>query len=64
VILQRIWGAQQLSYNSWAVQPNPEALEKKFWGKRNVDILNVRLEDYVTQLTLRLRELPLAEAKP
>ncbi len=64
VILQRIWGAQQLSYNSWAVQPNPEALEKKFWGKRNVDILAVRLEDYVAQLTLRLRELPLAEAKP
>jgi len=64
VILQRIWGMQQRGYNSWAVQPNPEALEKKFWGKRNVDILNVRLEDYVAQLTLRLRELPLVEAKP
>jgi hypothetical protein len=64
VILQRIWGEQQLSYTSWAVQPAAEALDQKFWSKRNVDILNVRLEDYVAQLTTRLSALPLAQAKP
>jgi hypothetical protein len=64
VLLQRIWGGQQLSYTSWAVQPSAEALDQKFWSKHNVDILNVRLEDYVAQLTTRLSALPLAQVKP
>ena len=64
VILQRIWGEQQLSYASWAVQPAAEALDQKFWSKRNVDILNVRLEDYVVQLATRLSALPLVQVKP
>jgi hypothetical protein len=64
VILQRIWGEQQLSYTSWAVQPAAEALDQKFWSKRNVDILNVRLEDYVAQLATRLSALPLVQVKP
>jgi hypothetical protein len=64
VILQRIWGEQQLSYASWAVQPAAEALDQKFWSKRNVDILNVRLEDYVAQLATRLSALPLVQVKP
>jgi hypothetical protein len=64
VILQRIWGEQQLSYTSWAIQPAAEALDQKFWTKRNVDILNVRLEDYVAQLATRLSALPLAQVKP
>jgi hypothetical protein len=64
VILQRIWGEQQLSFNHWAVQPNAEALDKKFWSKRNVDILNVSLENYVAQLTMLISALPLIRAKP
>ncbi len=64
VILQRIWTEQQLSYTSWAIQENAEALDRKFWGKHNVEILNVRLEDYVKQLTMRLSALPLVRVKP
>lgn len=64
VILQRIWGEQQLSYASWAVQPAAEALDQKFWSKRNVDILNVRLEEYVAQLTRRLSALPPVQVQP
>ncbi len=64
VILQRLWGEQQLSYASWAIQSNPEALDQKFWSKRNVDIFNLRLEDYVAQLTMLLSALPPFGGKP
>lgn len=64
VILQRLWTQQHLSYSSWAIQENAEALDRKFWGKHNVEILNVRLEDYVKQLTTHLSTLPLIQVKP
>jgi hypothetical protein len=64
VILQRIWTEQQLSFTSWAVQENAEALDQKFWSKHDVEILNVRLEDYVAQLATRLSALPLVQVKP
>ncbi len=50
VILQRIWGAQKRSYNSWAIQLNPQAIDRKSWAKRNVDLLDMKLEDYVPLL--------------
>ncbi|HSE82426.1 MAG TPA: SIR2 family protein [Gaiellaceae bacterium] len=58
VILQRIWGEQRLSYKSWAIQLDPEAIEQEFWSKRGVDILRVSLEEYVECLERALR-LPL-----
>lgn len=50
VILQRIWGAQKRSYSSWAIQLNPQTIDRKSWAKRNVDLLDMRLEDYVPLL--------------
>ena len=50
VILQRIWGAQKRSYNSWAIQLNPQTIDRKSWAKRNVDLLDMRLEEYVPLL--------------
>lgn len=58
VILHRIWGEQKLSWKSWAIQLNPQELDQKFWIKRDVDILNVRLEDYVAMLSERVQALP------
>lgn len=55
VILHRIWGAQKLTYKSWAIQRDPSPIEQEFWRKRDVDILNVRLEDYVATLSGRLQ---------
>jgi hypothetical protein len=54
VILHRIWGEQKLSYKSWAIQLNPHPIEQEFWRRRDVDILKVRLEDYVEALRLQL----------
>ena len=56
VILHRIWGEQHLSYNSWAIQLNPARLEQEFWDKRNVEIFNVSLEEYVERLAARMQE--------
>jgi hypothetical protein len=58
VILHRIWGEQKLTYKSWAIQRDPYPLDQEFWRKRDVDILDVRLEDYVAALMEHLNALP------
>jgi hypothetical protein len=58
VILHRIWGEQKLTYKSWAIQLHPDPLDYEFWQKRDVEILDVRLEDYVTGLMKGLEDLP------
>lgn len=60
VILQRIWGAQKRSYNSWAIQLNPQPIDRKSWAKRDVDLLDMRLEEYVPLLDEALAALPTA----
>src|SRR5262249_36278692 len=57
VILHRIWHEQKLNYTSWAIQLDPGLIDQKFWDKRDVDVFNVSLEDYIQQLKLRLEAL-------
>jgi SIR2-like domain len=57
VILHRIAGAQSLTYKSWAVQLRPTELDQKFWGRRDVDVLDMPLERYVGVLRGRTRLL-------
>ena len=47
VVLHRLWGDQPLSYHSWAVQPEPKSLEREFWHRRDVDVLDLSFEEYV-----------------
>ncbi len=54
VILRRIWGAQKLKWSSWAIQLEPEDLDQIFWMRRDIQILNAGLKDYVTQIIQRL----------
>jgi DNA-binding SARP family transcriptional activator len=51
VILNRLWGDQPLSYRSWAVQPQPLALEREFWRRRDVDVFELPLQKYVEGLS-------------
>jgi len=53
VILRRIWGAQKLKWSSWAIQLEPEDLDQIFWLRRDIQILNAGLKNYVTQLVDR-----------
>jgi hypothetical protein len=57
VILHRIWGEQELSYRSWAIQLDPKPIEEAFWQRRGVEILHASLEDYIDALATHLREL-------
>ena len=45
VILHRIAGEQRLTYKSWAIQRAPTDLDQKFWDRRDVDILDVDLDE-------------------
>jgi hypothetical protein len=58
VILHRIWGEQKLTYKSWAIQGKLELIDRDFWRKREVDVFNVPLEDYISGLGERVKELP------
>jgi len=50
VILSRLWGDNPLTYRSWAVQPESRPLAREFWRRRDVDVLDLPLEDYVKAL--------------
>jgi hypothetical protein len=50
VILHRIWGQQPLSYKSWAIQKDPNEIERELWHVRGVDVLDIPLEGYVSDL--------------
>jgi DNA-binding SARP family transcriptional activator len=50
LVLGRIWGAEGVSYRSWAVRPEAQPLERQFWRARDVDLLEVPLEDYAVAL--------------
>jgi len=62
-LLRRIWAERQHPYKSWAIQLNPNELDEKFWAPRGVDIHDVSLEQYIAELSKRLRELPPAERR-
>lgn len=59
VILQRIWGGQQLDLKSWAIQREPEdptggEIEQTLWRDRgDVDLLYVPLNEYIAELEAR-----------
>jgi hypothetical protein len=58
VILHRIWGQQPLSYKSWAIQKGPNEIEQELWEARGVDVKDIPLEDYVSELAAALAEQP------
>ena len=43
-------GGEPLAYRSWAVRHEARPLEREFWRKRDVDLLEQPLEDYVDSL--------------
>jgi hypothetical protein len=63
-IFHRIWAERKRGYRSWAIQLEPEPIEQAFWQKRGVDILNIRLEDYVAELERAARALAVGVPPP
>lgn len=50
VILQRVWGQQRLSWQSWAIQLRPSVLDRRFWDRRGIEVMDAHLKTYVEQL--------------
>ncbi len=47
VILRQIWAEQGVSTGGWSIQRNPSEVDRRFWARQRIDILDVLLEDWV-----------------
>jgi hypothetical protein len=54
VILHRLWSEQELAYRSWAIQLGTSDVDRRMWQERKVEIHDVDLLAYVTELARRL----------
>lgn len=63
VILHRIWLERSRGYKSWAVQKNPDIVDEELWDRRDVDVLNVALDGYVSELRKQLDTMTAAPAE-
>jgi hypothetical protein len=54
VFLKRIWQDEPLGSKSWAIQRDPDFLEKDFWSQAHVDFFAAPLDQYVEELRRRV----------
>ena len=54
VFLQRLWPDEQPGYRSWAIQSEATALEREFWRRRAVELIDAPLHEQVERLRGRL----------
>ena len=47
VILRHIWSEQARHFGSWAIQLHPGEIDRRFWERHSVDIVDVGLDDWV-----------------
>jgi hypothetical protein len=47
VILRQIWAEQGISTGGWSIQLRPSEIDRKFWTRQRIEILDVPLEDWV-----------------
>jgi SIR2-like domain len=59
VFLQRLWPDEQPGYRSWSVQSEASALERDFWRRRAVELIDAPLDEELERLGehLRVRDL-------
>jgi DNA-binding SARP family transcriptional activator len=56
VVLERLWGREPLAYRSWSVHPGPEPLEREFWRRRDVEVVDMAPAAYVAELERALEK--------
>jgi len=54
VFLKRIWQGRALENTSWAIEREPDALEKVSWGAFGVELLASSPDDYANELDARM----------
>ncbi len=50
VVLERFWGSDPLPYRSWSVHAGPEPLEREYWRRRDVEVVDMAPAAYVAEL--------------
>jgi hypothetical protein len=55
VILREIWQEQATSTGGWSIQRNPSEIDRRFWAKREIKILDVALERWIETMQEQLR---------
>lgn len=50
VVLERLWGEEPLRYRSWSVHAGPPPLEREFWRRRNVELIDMAPDAYSAEL--------------
>jgi DNA-binding SARP family transcriptional activator len=50
LVLDRMCAGEPLGYHSWAIVPEVRPLERQFWRARDVDLLELSLDDYADAL--------------
>jgi DNA-binding SARP family transcriptional activator len=53
LVLNRLWPDAAVDYRSWAVAPATRALDRALWRRRDVELVDAELEDYVAMLAQR-----------
>jgi DNA-binding SARP family transcriptional activator len=56
VVLERLWGSEPLPYRSWSVNAGPQPLEREFWRRRDVEVVDMAPAAYVAELDRALAE--------
>jgi hypothetical protein len=55
VMLYRMWGEQEgRTFKSWAVQADPSPIDQAAWDERGIDILPLKVEDFVGAIEQRM----------
>jgi DNA-binding SARP family transcriptional activator len=50
VVLERLWGEEPIGYHSWSVHAGPQPLEREFWRRRNVEVIDMAPAAYMAEL--------------
>ena len=50
VFLKRVWGGEPLYAKSWAIQEDPDLVDKEFWNQTHVELFGSSVNDYATVL--------------
>jgi DNA-binding SARP family transcriptional activator len=58
LLLNRMWSDDKVGYRSWSVQPEASTLEAEFWRRRDVQVFEVDLDEYIGALEQRLAAVP------
>jgi DNA-binding SARP family transcriptional activator len=50
LVLERLWGEEPLGYRSWSVHAGPRPLEREFWRRRSVEMIDMTPAAYINEL--------------